>query len=120
MKKPLLMILLSVLSIGAWAKPTCSQIGSLADDNYLELDALSVFEVAGENGSRLYFYSAPSAQCRSDKFVIPKDTVLGYYLFIHENKKWLYAVYKDKNNNKTSGWLQEEKLSFLETTALDD
>lgn len=120
MKKLLIPIILG-LSSGTYAQVNCSQLSGIADDNYTELDALTLFKVSGEKGARSYFYSAPSKACRYNQiFVIPQDTIVAYYSFNNEGQQWLYAVYTNKNNVKTVGWLRKNTLTFAGTTALDD
>jgi len=120
MKKILLSMILACSS-GAYAQVNCSQLSEIADDNYTELDALTLFKVSGEKGSRSYFYSAPSKACKNNQaFVISKDTVVAYYSFNNEGQQWLYAVYTNKSNVKTTGWLRKNTLTFAGTTALDD
>jgi len=115
MKKLILLILLAC-STGVYAQVNCSQLSEIADDNYTELEALTLYK-----GFRSYFYSAPSKACKKNQvFVIPKDTVVAYYSFNNEGQQWLYAVYTNKNNVKTTGWLRENTLIFAGTTALDD
>lgn len=120
MKKLLIPIILG-LSSSAYAQVNCSQLSEIADDNYTELEALTLYKVSGGKGFRSYFYSAPSKACKKNQvFVIPKDTVVAYYSFNNEGQQWLYAVYTNKNNVKTTGWLRENTLIFAGTTALDD
>ena len=120
MKKILLSLLLACSS-SAYSQVNCSQLSGTADGNYTELDALTLFKVSGEKGTRSYFYSAPSKACRHDQiFVIPQDTIVAYYSFNNEGQQWLYAVYTNKNNVKTVGWLRKNTLTFAGTTALDD
>lgn len=119
--KKLLLLMLLACSSGAYAQVHCSQLSEIADDNYTELDALTLFKVSGKSGSRAYFYSAPSKACKNNQvFVIPNDTVVAYYSFNNEGQQWLYAVYTSKNNVKTSGWLRKNALTFAGTTALGD
>lgn len=120
MRKLLLLAIASTFSAGAWADISCDYLSKVADSNYTELDALELLKVNGGNGDRLYFHSAPSVKCKINQtFVIPKDTVLAYYLFNNEGKEWVYIVYTNKNNVKTSGWVLRKNLSFLKTIALD-
>ncbi|MDY6450715.1 hypothetical protein [Acinetobacter faecalis] len=119
--KKLLLISALLFSGGVWASPNCLQLAEIADDNYTELDALTLYKVSGEKGFRSHFYSAPSKACKiSQVFVIPKDTIVAYYSFNNEGQQWLYAVYTNKNNVKTTGWLRKNTLIFAGTTALDD
>lgn len=121
MMKKLLLVMFLVCSSGVYAQVNCSQLSELSDDNYTELDALTLFKVSGKNSSRTHFYSAPSKSCKNNQvFVIPNDTVVAYYSFNNEGQQWLYAVYTNKNNVKTRGWLQKNSLTFAGTTALDD
>ena len=63
MKKLILLILLAC-STGVYAQVNCSQLSEIADDNYTELEALTLYKVSGGKGFRSYFYSAPSKACK--------------------------------------------------------
>ena len=63
MKKILLSMILACSS-GAYAQVNCSQLSEIADDNYTELEALTLYKVSGGKGFRSYFYSAPSKACK--------------------------------------------------------
>lgn len=119
--KKILFLMLLACSSGVYAQVNCSQLSEIAENNYAELDALTLFKVSGKDGYRTYFYSAPSKACKNNQiFVIPNDIVVAYYSFNNESQQWLYAVYTSKNNVKTRGWLRKNELTFAGTTALDD
>ncbi|WP_336152131.1 hypothetical protein [Acinetobacter sp. 99] len=121
MKKLILLSVLALCSSGLYAQISCKELGNIADNNYVELDALELQKFIGDKGKRSYFYSAPSSQCKLDKvFIIPNDVVMAYYTFQNENKNWLYVVYTSKNGKKTAGWVIKNDFRFLGTTALDD
>ncbi|ENW20972.1 hypothetical protein [Acinetobacter haemolyticus] len=121
MKKILLLSALVINSSGLYAKPTCSELSNIADNNYVELDTLELQKLIIPKGQREFFHSAPSAQCKLNKvFIIPDDVVTAYYTFQNENKTWLYVVYTSKNGEKTAGWVTKNNFRFLGTTALDD
>ncbi|WP_291348083.1 MULTISPECIES: hypothetical protein [unclassified Acinetobacter] len=121
MKRILILSALALCSTGLYAKPTCSELSNIADNSYVELDALELQKFIGSKGQREYFHSAPSAQCKLDKvFIIPNDVVTAYYTFKNENQNWLYVVYTSKEGKKTAGWITKNNFRFLGTTALDD
>lgn len=121
MKKTLLLSALVLCSSGLYAKSTCSELSTIADNNYTELDSLELQKVAGSKGDRAFFHSAPSAECKLNKvFIIPNDVVTTYYSFENENKTWLYVVYTSRNGKKTAGWVAKKDFKFLGTTALDN
>lgn len=121
MKKLILLSLIAFSCSVANAKATCSELGNIADNNYVELDALELQKFIGSKGQREYFYSAPSSQCKLNKvFIIPNDVVTAYYTFKNENKNWFYVVYTSREGKKTAGWVTKNNFRFLGTTALDD
>lgn len=120
LKKPLLAIFFSLLSFGAWADARCQKLSDFADNNYHELDALEIMEVKAQKGTRVYFHNAPSQNCQiNQKFIIPNDQVVAYYLIKNEGQEWLYVIYTGKNNIKTTGWVKKKNFKFIKTTAMD-
>ena len=111
--KKLLLLMLLACSSGAYAQVHCSQLSEIADDNYTELDALTLFKVSGKSGSRAYFYSAPSKACKNNQvFVIPNDTVVAYYSFNNEGQQWLYAVYTSKKQCEDQWVVAKKCINF--------
>ncbi|HFG6966542.1 TPA: hypothetical protein ACGIKW_001712 [Acinetobacter baumannii] len=120
MKKLILLSLLLGVNFSLSANTNCSKLSDIADNNYLELDALEIMKVSSDKGPRVYFHSAPSQSCKiKQKFVISNDQVIAYYSFENEGQEWLYVVYTGKNNKKTVGWVKKTDLTFIKTTALD-
>ncbi|MGM1003057.1 hypothetical protein [Acinetobacter haemolyticus] len=121
MKKLILLSLIAFNCSVANAKATCTELSNIADNNYVELDALELQKFIGSKGEKAFFHSAPSAQCKLNKvFIIPDDVVTAYYTFQNEDKTWLYVVYTSKEGKKTAGWIPKNNFRFLSTTALDD
>lgn len=116
---PLFLLTLSCTVVNA--KATCIELSNIADNNYVELDALELQKFIGTKGEKEFFHSAPSTQCKLNKvFIIPDDVVTAYYTFHNENKTWLYVVYTSKTGKKAAGWVTKNRFRFLGTTALDD
>lgn len=121
MNKIILLVVTMFLSCGAFANVSCSKLSNLADNNYKELDALELLQVAKNLNPRVYFHSAPSEKCKiSQLFIIPSDVALAYYLFRNEDQDWVYITYTGKDNKKTAGWVQRKYFNFLKTVALDN
>ncbi|MDV7705004.1 hypothetical protein [Acinetobacter pittii] len=121
MKKLFILAILALSCSSPYAKVSCSELSEIADNNYVELEALELQKFKGIKGQKAFFHSAPSEECKLNKtFIIPNDVVTAYYSFVNENKTWLYVVYTSKNGKKTTGWVEKNTFSFIGTTALDN
>lgn len=121
MKKFLFVSLFFLTCTSVNAKTTCSELSKIADNNYVELDALELQKFNGSKGQKNYFHSAPAKSCQLNKvFIIPNDIVTAYYSFKNEGETWLFVVYESKSGKKTSGWVEKKNFTFLGTTALDN
>lgn len=121
MKQLFLLAVITLCCSGSYAKVACNELGHIADNNYVELDALELQKFNGTKGQKNYFHSAPARSCKLNKvFIIPNDIVTAYYSFENEGETWLFVVYKSKSGKKTSGWVEKKNFTFLGTTALDN
>lgn len=111
MKKLLIASLLATLSFGSLAQPSCQDLDKIAQDNGDQYGTKYSFTAQGPKGSRIYFHSAPSSNCKIKQlFIIPKDSVVAYQEFKNENQTWLYVMYIAKDGTDTEGWMLKKDL----------
>lgn len=121
MKKFSTLLLSYLFCVSAQANTTCSYLSNIADNNYYELEALTLFKVKNDSDKRVFFHTAPSSLCKQNQlFIVASDIVTAYYTFNNENKQWIYAVYIRKDGKKATGWLPKDSFTAIGTTALDD
>ncbi len=77
-----------------------------------DTDAFKLGRVAGQKGSRVYFYGddegcpGPAAKCRQKAYLIPGDRVIVSHAF----GDWLCAWYQPARGTETVGWLPAGRL----------
>lgn len=104
--------MLTLMSFGSFAQ-TCETLDKLAQNKGIQFGTKYSFVAKGEKGSRVYFHSAPSDQCKINQlFIIPKDSVIAYQEFKNESKTWLYVMYISKDGTDTEGWMRENDLKI--------
>ncbi|MFO1519535.1 MAG: hypothetical protein U1F57_07755 [bacterium] len=93
----------------AWAD--CSKLNDEATAKAAAFYPRESYSVTGSG--RLYFYSAPSSECREEKtFVIPGDSLVLY----SEYKGWYnVGFFNTKTGNDAFGWVKPERLKYSGT-----
>ncbi|MDO5686949.1 MAG: hypothetical protein Q4G42_06165 [Neisseria sp.] len=110
MKRIILIALLTVSS-SAYAAD-CTQLAQSADATAEHIIPRVTFQVSGKD--RLYFYSAPADECRTQAFIIPKDHVIAY----QTSGAWTYVMYlHPKTHQDTGGWIRTDRLEFIGTAS---
>lgn len=111
MKKLSLLIVTSIFSVGVWASPNCEKLAQLAESsasNYGD-DATAIIQ--GKKGSRAYFYTAPSNQCKTTTFVIPKDRITLMQDIKSEGETWVYVAFSGGEvPTLTHGWMKKSNI----------
>ena len=115
MKKIILLTSTILLSIGAWASPSCEKLASIATTNASNYgDEKTVAPIKGKKGTRAYFHNAPSNQCRTPLFVIPKDQVEVLQDIISNGETWAYVVFiGGETQTLTQGWIKKKYLGEM-------
>lgn len=114
MKKLLLLAASLVFSAGAWASPTCDKIAKVAQANASNYGDEATALIQGKKGSRNYFYTAPSNQCRSKAFIIPNDKVLILQDILSNGESWAYVSFvNNKTSQITQGWIKKNSLGEM-------
>jgi hypothetical protein len=115
MKKNGYLLKISFLFLGClpssfvWAD--CVKLNDEANAKAVEYYPRESYSVTGKG--RLYFYSAPSSDCRQeDTFVIPGDSLVLYSDF----KGWYnVGFFNSKSGKDAFGWVKPERLKYKGT-----
>jgi hypothetical protein len=112
--KFLFLVLGCLPSSFAWAD--CTKLNEEANAKAAARYPRESYSVTGSG--RLYFYSAPSAECRDKKtFVIPGDSLVLY----SDYKGWYNVGYfSSKTGNDVLGWVKPARLKYTGTLGPKD
>lgn len=114
MKKLLLLATALTFSAGAWASPTCDKLAKIADLNASNYGDEATALIQGKKGARVYFHTAPSAQCKSKAFIIPNDKVAILQDIVSNNETWAYVSFVNNKTSKiTQGWIKKNSLGEM-------
>ena len=114
MKKLLLLAASLVFSVGAWASPVCDKLAKVAQANASNYGDEATALIQGKKGSRNYFHTAPSSQCKSKAFIIPNDQVLILQDIISNGESWVYVLFVNDNTSQiTQGWIKKSSLGEM-------
>lgn len=102
----LIFSLLAALAATPLLAADCSKLASTAKAREAYIRPPHSFELTGTG--RLYFHSAPDAQCRSKAvFVVPGDRLIAYSAV----DDWYSVMYLNpKTGEDVSGWVRSERL----------
>lgn len=110
MKISFLAICLLFTAFASHATDFCQKLDARANVEGAQLLPRMGFSVSGKG--RLYFHSAPSEQCRISKFVVPKDSLIGYQDF----GVWTSVMYVHPvTHEDTMGWVKTNRLKVTGT-----
>jgi len=103
------LVLGCLLSSFAWAD--CAKLNDEASAKAAMRYPRESYSVTG--AGRLYFYSAPSSECRDEKtFVIPGDSLVLY----SDYKGWdNVGFFNAKTGNDVFGWVKPARLKYIGT-----
>jgi len=95
----------------SFAGADCAKLNDAANSNAAAHYPRESYSVGGKG--RLYFYTAPSGECRDDQtFVIPGDSLVLY----SDYKGWYNVGYTNpKTGNDASGWVKPARLKYQGT-----
>jgi len=107
--KILFLVLGCLLSSFAWAD--CAKLNDAASAKAAAHYPRESYSVTGPG--RLYFYGAPSSECRDERtFVIPGDSLVLY----SDYKGWYnVGFFNAKTGNDAFGWVKPARLKYLGT-----
>ena len=113
--KKLLLLLVLLVSGGTWASSNCEKLASIATTNASNYgDEKTVAPIKGKKGTRVYFHSAPSNQCRTQLFVIPKDQVEVLQDIKSNGETWAYVLFTGRETQTiTQGWVKKKYLGEI-------
>lgn len=113
--KKLLLLSTLLFSAGVWANPNCEKLANIATANASNYgDEKTVALIEGKKGSRAYFHSAPSSQCKTQLFVIPKDKVEVLQDIRSNGEAWAYVVFiGGETPTITQGWIKKNYLGEM-------
>ncbi|MEB3766381.1 hypothetical protein [Acinetobacter sp. MD2] len=109
MKKLFLLTIALTYSFSAWASPNCEKLAIIATSNASNYGDTTTAHIQGKKNTRIYFYSAPSEQCKSQIFIIPNDKITILQDILSNGVMWSYVSYTSKNDlpQITQGWIKK-------------